>query len=111
MTDERTPTTRQSARARNVLIFSTRLLVAALAVALNIWLFADALQFELGEHLAPSCRAFAAAIGVGVVTAAFVAQAASLAVAVAVWRSWIWAFVLLVPFWALVYAFLCTSPF
>jgi len=74
------------------------LIFILIAIAWNVFIFVDAIGFDVGEHLTPACRTFREIAGIEFVVVAFLAQLIIFSVLIWISRSWLLAILSVCPF-------------
>ena len=80
-----------------------------MAVAWNIFILVDAINFDVGEHWTPACRTFQEIVGFNFAIFAFLAQAMIFVVLNWLLRSWLFAVLAVFPYWGFFFAQFCTG--
>jgi hypothetical protein len=98
-----------SAHRTTLALKAVAIIFIAAAIAWNIYILIDAINFELGEHLTSTCRIFRSTLGIDLFSFAFFVQFAIWIVLILAYRSWLIAILGVFPFWVFFGSSICTT--
>ncbi|MCC6780271.1 MAG: hypothetical protein IT537_27155 [Hyphomicrobiales bacterium] len=85
------------------------LFLILMAIAWNVFILVDAMNFDVGEHLTPACRAFQEIAGFDFIIFAFLAQLIIFLILIWFLRSWLFVILSVLPYWGFFFAHICTG--